>query len=237
MDPEPDLTDQKEPEEIHEEIDQTRASLTEKLETLENQVLGTVQNVTSSVEETIETVKETVQGTVEDVKETVQDTLHTVKRTFDLRYQTECHPWGMFGGSVAAGFLTGFLLGGRSHRRRSRSTRAAAPPPQGLAERAYEPAATSAAQPAPHREPGVVSQFVHQFDPEIRQVKEMAIGALMGVVRDVIKRAVPDPMRDKVSELMDSATSKLGGRPVAGPLVDPTPASDEGRIGASCRTV
>ena len=36
---------------------------------------------------------------------------YAVKRTFDLRYQTQQHPWLMVGGSVMAGFTAGKLLG------------------------------------------------------------------------------------------------------------------------------
>src|SRR5437667_3076637 len=99
MDPEPDV--------IKHEIDETASSLKDKLETLENEVLGTVKEATETVEETIS-----------NVKETVQDTVQAVKRTFDLRYQTEQHPWLMVGGSAAAGFVAGMFLGGRRHARR-----------------------------------------------------------------------------------------------------------------------
>src|SRR5262245_56859365 len=108
MDPESEVTE-KHPDEIRQEIEQTRSSLTEKIETLENEVLGTVHNVT-----------DTVESTIENVKETVQETVHTVKRTFDLRYQTDQHPWAMFSGSMLAGCIAGALFGGRQRHAWSR---------------------------------------------------------------------------------------------------------------------
>ena len=89
---------------LHEEIDQTRADLTDKLQTLENQVMGTVTNARENVEGTIEQVTSTVQETVEQVTSTVQDTVAQVKKTFDLDYQIQVRPWVLVGGSVAAGF-------------------------------------------------------------------------------------------------------------------------------------
>ncbi len=58
-----------------------------------------------------------------------------------------------------------------------------------------------------------MSRFVHQFDDEIEQVKELAIGAAMGVLHDLIKDALPQ-YRSEVDRLIDSATVKLGGKPL-----------------------
>jgi gas vesicle protein len=124
---------------IRQNIHETRESLVDKLETLEHQVVDTVQgttnvvsNVKDAVQETVEQVKDTVQSTVETVKETVQDTLETVKdtvqgtveavkesvastveavkHTFDVREHVQNYPWLMFGGSVVTGFVIGSTL-------------------------------------------------------------------------------------------------------------------------------
>src|SRR5262245_5136733 len=100
-----------EPDVIRQQIDETRSSLTEKLETLEGQVRGTVREAKASVEDTIESVKASVQHSVA-----------SVKRTFDVRYQTERHPWAMVGGSVVAGFVIGSLVAGRRRARDRRLT-------------------------------------------------------------------------------------------------------------------
>ena len=94
MDQRSDLNEQR-PDEIRHQIEETRCSLTEKLETLEHEVKQTVKGAT-----------DTVVGTVHSVEGTVE----TVKRTFDLRYHVRRHPWLMFGGSIATGFVAGTLL-------------------------------------------------------------------------------------------------------------------------------
>src|SRR5262249_54043362 len=87
-----------EPEVIRQDIEQTRSALTEKLETLEEEVMGTVRNA-----------KETVEETIENVAETVQETVETVQRTFDLEYQMQQRPWVLIGGSVGAGAAVGYF--------------------------------------------------------------------------------------------------------------------------------
>lgn len=100
---------------IRHQMENTRASITEKLETLENKVTGDIQGatgavadtvtaVTDSVKETVNTVKESVEGTAEAVKEAVHDSMQTVKGWFNITEQVEAHPWVFFAGSVAVGF-------------------------------------------------------------------------------------------------------------------------------------
>jgi len=122
--------------ETRHDIEETRASMTEKLELLEERVRDTleetktavgdiVENVKGTVDETVGAVKETVDGAkstvediVENVKGTMDDTVTMVKQSFDLRYQVEQHPWLMLGGSVIAGsMLASFMDRGRDTRR------------------------------------------------------------------------------------------------------------------------
>jgi len=198
------------PDVIRQQIDETRSSLTEKLENLEGQVRGTVQEA-----------KATVEGTIQSVKSSVHDTVETVKRTLDVRYQTERHPWAMVGGSVLAGFVIGSLAGGRRSPGRRPGyggaqyslSSMAAPPPQ-------RAAAPEAAQ-RDHRpaRPGMFSQVLNQFDDEINQLKGLAIGALVGVVRDLVKQSVPPSLSGQLEGVLNSATTKLGGKPVPGPVL------------------
>ncbi len=87
-----------------------RASLTEKLETLEHQIVETVQGATSAMTETVENVKEAVHDTVSEVKSTVNETVDTVKSTFDIPHHFRRHPWLMLGGAVAVGYLASRIL-------------------------------------------------------------------------------------------------------------------------------
>jgi len=95
---------------IRDQMLETRTSLTEKLEALEEKVVSTVQGTTESVQEAVQAVTESVQDTVTNVSESVQDTVESVKSTFDIRQHVEAHPWAMFGGAVAIGFLGGRLM-------------------------------------------------------------------------------------------------------------------------------
>src|SRR5947209_5600271 len=106
-----------EPEEvIKHQMLETRASLAEKLETLEQQVVGTVQSATTAVTDTVESVKDAVQETVEMARASVHHTVEAVKDTFDLSLQVRRHPWFMMAGSVALGYAGGCLLNRAGHR-------------------------------------------------------------------------------------------------------------------------
>jgi ElaB/YqjD/DUF883 family membrane-anchored ribosome-binding protein len=204
---------------IRQQMQQTRESLSEKLETLEQQVVQTVQGATTAVSETVESVKEAVQGTVETVKGSVQDTVESVKSTFDLGRHVQEHPWFMVGGATAAGFLAGRLMGSLGLFN-GRAT--AAPPPSrgGYREeppRAPRAAAVSQAAPAP----AWTQQVTHLFGDEIRQLKGLALGTLFGVVRDLVTQAVPQQLESQVKSLFNNVTTKLGGEPVREPLVHP----------------
>src|SRR5262249_8142063 len=106
---------------IKQQMGQTRASLTEKLETLENKVLGTVNDTTSTVSNTVQQVTSTVRDTVREVGATVRETTGDVRAgvreavssardAVDLSRQVREHPWLMLGGSVVAGYVGGVLL-------------------------------------------------------------------------------------------------------------------------------
>jgi ElaB/YqjD/DUF883 family membrane-anchored ribosome-binding protein len=208
------------PEVIQKQIEQTSSSLKGKVEQLEEQVLGTVKGTTAAVTDTVENVKETVAETIETVKETVQETVQTVKRTFDLRYQTEQHPWAMLGGSVAAGFAVGKLVGWGGHawsRHYSGNGRASAAYPSTPARAA---APSSFAAEVPGSGPNFWSRLLGRFDREVNTVKEMAIGTLVGLARDWAKQALPASLSSKVDEVMNSVTTKLGGEPIRGPVTE-----------------
>ena len=107
-------------DEIREQMEDTRTSLTDKLETLEKQVANSVSDATTNVTDTVEAVKESVQETVSSVKDSVQETISAVKESmhqgvtavkdfFDIPSHVDHHPWAMMGGSVALGYVVGSL--------------------------------------------------------------------------------------------------------------------------------
>jgi ElaB/YqjD/DUF883 family membrane-anchored ribosome-binding protein len=210
-----------EPDVIRQQIEQTRESLTQKLETLEGQVKDTVASVTSAVETTVETVKSKVEDTVQAVTSGVEETVETVKRTFDIPYQVDRHPWAMAGGSLLVGLAAGFLVGRprRSFVRRATwaevpaglASACSAPQPESYPPAGFQPAAEE------HR-PGLLSSLLSSFEPELEKVKQAAIGTLMAAARDYLTRTVPPPLASNVAEILDSVTRKMGGEPIHGNL-------------------
>jgi ElaB/YqjD/DUF883 family membrane-anchored ribosome-binding protein len=232
MDKEPDLSDQR-PDEIRHRIEETRSSLTERLEMLEHQVKQTVDGATDAVKDTVQTVRNTVEGTVEAVKQKVEQAVESVTQTLDVRRQVQQHPWAMVGGSIALGYLAGSVL--PRHLQPVGWSPAGYPPgedeysPQRAESIATEDRVRGAGEAireeitegtgGASRRASFWGELVRQFAPEIDQVKKLAIGTTVGLIRDMIKEAVPENLSPQVAGIVDSVTSKLGGEPVSGPVV------------------
>jgi hypothetical protein len=201
-----------EPEVTSAHMDETRASLSEKLETLEHHVVDTVQGATSAVAETVANVKVAVAETVENVKDTM-----------NLHLQVQRHPWGMVGGSIALGYL-GYLLFRKSSAQPT-ATRWSQPPPsaslritrqQNGVVRGHHVVEEAAAVAQAPSEPAWLSGLTDQFGPEITKLKGLAIGTALSVVRDLITESVSEQMKPQLADVMDSITAKLGGEPIRG---------------------
>lgn len=183
-------------EELRADMAETRSALAGKLEALQDQLTGTVESAQAAVEQTVETV---------------QDSVAAVKRTLDLKYQVGQRPWLMVGGAVAAGTVVGYIIGRRLGPGRSQVDHLdgrRSPPPV-----AREPVTRSApepvsAPPAP-RSPGLFAQ-------EWQKLRGLAVGAGMALLRDWLKAEAPR-FAERIDEVMNSATAKLGGE-VVGPL-------------------
>jgi ElaB/YqjD/DUF883 family membrane-anchored ribosome-binding protein/molybdopterin converting factor small subunit len=196
---EPEPATEERPEEIREQMAETRSALTDKIEALEEKVMGTVETAQATVEQTVETVKETV-----------QDTVAAVKRTFDLKYQVDQRPWTMVGASVLAGYALGNFA------RDNRHDRASVPVTGNGADMGSRSAVHSERELPPPRlaeqqQPSLRSRLLSQFEEEIGKVQSMAIGATMGMLRDWLKQELPR-LAPRLEEVMNSATRKLGGK-------------------------
>jgi ElaB/YqjD/DUF883 family membrane-anchored ribosome-binding protein len=240
MDQKPDQSD---PEVIKHRMEETRASLTDKLEKLETQVVGTVQGATAAVTDTVEAVTSSVQETVHAVKSTVTDTVESVKESLDITGYVKEYPWLMFGASVAAGFLGGKVFIGPPPDRRSgyaarhpedwgagaarhggalraEGLMAAGPADRGDARHAGNGwRGEQAAAPARREGPGMFHTLTQQFEPEIDKLKGVAIGTLFGFAREMLTRSVTPQLAAQLTDVIDGVTRKLGGEPVRGPLV------------------
>lgn len=206
------------PEVIKQQMEQTQASLQTKIEALEQQVTGTVQEAATAVTDTVQTVKDAVENTVETVKGTVQETVSSVAEGLDLSRQVREHPWAMMLGAVAVGYVGGRLL-----------DRALLPSDTAPAAGPYPGAAPLAAHE--HRngaasESGLMSwlgDLATQFGPELNELKGMAVGAVLGIVRDMVTESVPPQLGPQLGDAVDSLTTKLGGKPIHGPVLGEGP--------------
>jgi len=226
------------PEVIRHQMEETRSSLSDKIERLEQTVTDKVQATTTAVTDTVTSVKEAVQdtvdsvkgtvtGTVDSVRDTVSNTVETVKETFDVRRYFREYPWAAFGASVGVGFLGGGVVGSGSRARgdritnlRSRGQSFAGP----SSTSSYtggdgRRAASFTASPA-HAEPGWTGEIASRFGDEINKLKGVALGAAFGLIRDWIGRSAPGEVSGRIAEVIDEVTRKFGGEPIRGNLLE-----------------
>jgi ElaB/YqjD/DUF883 family membrane-anchored ribosome-binding protein len=203
---------------IHQQMEETRSNLQAKLETLEQQVKDTVQEATEAVTDTVATVKETVKETVETVKETVEETVDSVKETFNLSRHVQEHPWPAFACATAVGFVGTRLL----QRWAPDRTAAAAP----TAAPTYTPISAIASAPstpsAPEEKRGSWwSWLVDHYGDELDKIKGLAVATAGGILREMLTENVQPEFGQRVKEVIDGFTTKLGGQPIEGPILLP----------------
>jgi len=194
---------------IRDEMEQTRANLAEKLGALESQVRETVSGASEAVSSTVAGVK----GVVSTVSETVE----SVTETFNVSKQVEQHPWMAMGAAVATGFVIAQVLG------RSDGKAAAPParelPPQPVAGTAAVAAPRQAEQPAePKKESGLwhslESMLPGVMSTMVGSLGELAVGSLMGVIRELASHGLPKEWHGDMTRLIDQVTTQLGGKPL-----------------------
>ncbi|HEX4591965.1 MAG TPA: hypothetical protein VH120_18650 [Gemmataceae bacterium] len=226
------------PEVIRHQMQETRSSLTDKIERLEQTVTDKVQATTTAVtdtvtsvkeavQDTVESVKGTVAGTVDSVRDTVNNTVETVKETFDVRRYFRDYPWAALGASVGAGFLGGMVLGSGSRARgdritnlRSRGQSFTGPSSSSSYRSGDGRQGGSYTAPPAHAEPGWTGEIASRFGDELGKLKGVALGAAFGLVRDWIGRSAPGEVSGRIAEVIDEVTRKFGGEPIRGNLLE-----------------
>lgn len=212
---------------IRKQMDETRLSISEKLETLENKVSGdiqgatgavtgtveavkdTVESVKDSVTETVESVKEAVAETTETVKESVKEGLNSVAHWLDIPSHVRNYPWMSVGVAAGAGFLLESMLVS-SGDSRERSTGA---PPFSSA-RGYTSAGAASAPSAPSASSSgggrsTLSSLMSMFGPQMGMLRQIALSALFNAVKEPVLKAMPT-QREGLTQLFDSLSEKLG---------------------------
>jgi len=221
------MANESEPQVIRHQMEAQRASLDQKLETLENRIVATVENAREAVADTVTSVKEGFRDSVDSVKDTVETSVHAVQDTFDLPTQVDRHPWTMFGGAVAVGFVAGCILN-----RTSAGSAGGVGLPSALARLPAPNSASRAtsAWPPPEEKhvpspsaPGAswADQLARMFAPEFQRLKSLAVGTLMGMAREMVSEPLPDQMRPQAKEILDNITTKLGGEVMSREAVEP----------------
>jgi len=186
---------------IRHQMEEKRASLTDKLDALETGVLLTVHEATAGVSQIVQDVKSTVNSVTEGVHETVE----SVKDSLDLREAVRRNPWTAMGGAFALGLVGGVCLGS--------SSRPQAPQREAVKD-GYRPLANGIHPIAPEP-PSEPSPLAEAAKTALTGLSGLAIGALMGVLREVVGNALPPALKDEAASLMDQMTVKLGGKTFA----------------------
>jgi ElaB/YqjD/DUF883 family membrane-anchored ribosome-binding protein len=213
---------------IRQHMEETRTALKDKLETLEQQVKETVQGATEAVEtvkdsvkETVESVKETVEETVETVKETVAGTVESVKETFNLTRHVQDYPWPAFACATVVGFLGGRFLNRAAAATNGQNTPTSyLPRPESALYRNDNVSYASTPSPPQEQRRGWWSWLAEHYSGEVAKLKSLAIAAGAGVVRDLATARLEPEVADRVKELIDGFTVKLGAEPLKGPILE-----------------
>ena len=165
----------------------------DELEVIRDQM----ERTRSSLADKIETLEDRISGTVEEATEAVEHTVEAVKETFNMRKHIERHPWLMIGGAMTAGCLGAyFLLPSR--------------------ETAENPAPTPPPSPPAASLDGHAALVPGPLQESMELIHGLAIGCVMGLVRELLMDALPASMTADAACVIDQLTDKMGGKPLGG---------------------
>jgi len=212
-----------EAEVIRTQMLETRTSMTEKFEAIEDKLTSVVQDTAESVTgavgavtQTVDSVKDAVQDTMKSVTGAAEDAVESVREAFDIRRQVDRNPWLMLGGAVAVGFAGGLLLSRLLPPASSRAAGGAAPslPREPIPASAAASVGTNGASHASRSD--WLSDLGGALEPVLHRVKSLAIGATVGVVGEMVLSSMPEGMRGQLGQVVDQLTTSLGGERVQG---------------------
>jgi ElaB/YqjD/DUF883 family membrane-anchored ribosome-binding protein len=202
---------------IRGQMEETRASLADKLEALESQVLGTVHSATETVSSAVEGAKEVVASVTEGAKnvvEKVTDTVESVKESLSVSRLVDQHPWLSMGVSVAAGFAAAQMLP-RHHHNQSYADY----PPTSYAETSAAPVHPAAYQPAatpPPQRNGIGGALSDLWSKATGTLESLVVGTVMGALKGVVSRSLPAEWQGELTRLLDETTTRMGGKVMHG---------------------
>jgi len=209
---------------IMKEMEDTRSSLSDKLEALETKVTEkVVQPVADAVERATDAannIVDTVKETVHHVSDKVEETTKAVASAFDLSKQTERHPWLVFGIAATTGCVAGSFLGRRASRSGSSTEATSWSRPKHVkgTNGASHHMEASSTRRAPKK---AASEHESWIREQMRHLGGLALSALMSTIRDLAKRSVPGPLGERIGAEVESMTASLGAEPIRGDVVGP----------------
>jgi len=234
-----------EPQVIHEQMEETRTALADKLGQLTDKITGTVETVqetvdnitgtVESVEKTVERTVESVADTVESVGESAQETVHAVQEAFNIPKQFDQHPWLFFGGSVLLGFLGGKWLTPPQQQRHGgnvSSTKAADHMTDFMAQSSdYTSQASQGWNRGTESSNGHGSTaasesnswfggLIEKFMPDLNKIKELALGTMFATARDLVTQNMPQSLKTDVVNLFNDVATHAGGKPIQGTILE-----------------
>ena len=200
--------DDPKPEVIEQEMADTRSSLVDKINALEQQVMATVQSATTAVQDTVQSVtsavhdtthsvKQGLMGVQDDAKEAIHGITDSVAGAFDVTRQVRENPWPMVGGAAAVGFVAGLLVFGKATRalpgqmNEGSEPALPLPPPYRPSYATAYAAPEAAPQASPSRTPGWLDGLLAMAGKEIAKLGEQALSKAMAQARTAIDEQVP----------------------------------------------
>ncbi len=183
---------------IEHDMEKTRESISVKVEALESQVLGTIQTATNTVTDTVDAVKDAVATAPNAVRETIHEIVEVVKESvgsISLSGFVRSHSGAVLGSSAFAGFLLGYLTGGRKSASHS-------PAPIEPSHRFVPPASTGTSAPRT----GLLAELCNRLEAEARQVGELVLNKALASLKQNVEKSVPEVVESVVQRVTGTAT-------------------------------
>ncbi len=101
------------PEDVQEQMRDTRTHMHGQMHALGEKVGGMVQDAAEAVDGAVTGVRDAVSTATEQVRGASQSAVASVRRALDVSGHVRRHPWLAVGGAVALGLICGRFLGRR----------------------------------------------------------------------------------------------------------------------------